>query len=149
MSRDSGLDLLGNSRSAAYLDYDADGDLDIVLNNYHEAAHFYSNNAAATTAWLKVRLVGDASKGVNRDAIGARVIVRDSTGRTRWREVRGSSGYMTVQAKEQHFGLGDTEVVSLEVIWPNGERQFLQGVEAMQALTIAYGADPALSTAQP
>ena len=149
VSRDSGLDLLGNSRSAAYLDYDADGDLDIVLNNYHEAAHFYSNNAAATNAWLKVRLVGDASKGVNRDAIGARVIVRDSTGRTRWREVRGSSGYMTVQAKEQHFGLGDTEVVSLEVIWPNGERQFLQGVEAMQTLTIAYGADPALSTAQP
>ncbi len=141
VSRDSGLDLLGNSRSAAYLDFDDDGDLDIVVNNYHEAARVYRNNHAADhNNWLKVKLVGDPENGVNRDAIGARLIVTTANGDTVWREIRGSSGYMTVQPKEQHFGLGASGEVRLEIVWPDGTRQVLPSVAANRGLLVRYGA---------
>jgi hypothetical protein len=109
MSEPSGLNLLGNSRSAAYLDYDNDGDLDIILNNYHEASHFYRNNAEQLSSnWLKLRLKGDPDQGVNRDAIGARIIITLPDGTKIWREIHGSGAYLTVQSKTVHAGLGIT-----------------------------------------
>lgn len=138
-SKDSGLDLLGNSRSAAYLDIDVDGDLDVILTNYHEAAHVYQNDGSDTNyGWLRIKLTGNVKEGVNRDAIGARLIVTGSSGTRTWREIRGSSGYMTVQSKTQHFGLGKNNRVQLEVIWPNGNVQKFQDVEKNQSLLLEY-----------
>jgi hypothetical protein len=140
LSKESGLDLRGNSRSAAYLDYDGDGDLDIVMNNYHETASFYRNESAASNnGWLKVTLVGDAKRGVNRDAIGARLTLHTEDGGSVWREIHGSSGYMTVQTRQQHFGLAGHASADLEIIWPNGERQVFAGITSRQSLTIKYG----------
>ena len=149
VSRDSGLDLRSNSRSTAYLDFDGDGDLDIVLNNYHEAARFYRNDSAPqTNNWLKVRLVGDAAGSVNRDAIGARLILRTKNGESTWREVHGSSGYMSVQPKTQHFGLGESDSAELEVIWPNGQRRLIESVRAGQTLVIRYSENEAATAAR-
>lgn len=140
VSQGSGLDLLGNSRSAAYLDIDDDGDLDIALNNYHEQARVYRNDSASDhNAWLKVKLEGAPTQGVNRDAIGARLILRTADGNRVWREIHGSSGYMTVQPKQQHFGLGNHASAALEVVWPNGERQLFKNIAANQSVHIRYG----------
>jgi len=148
VSSNSGLDLRSNSRSAAYLDFDQDGDLDIVMNNYHEAARFYRNDSApADNSWLKISLVGDPAKGVNLDAIGARIIVRTDDGNTVWREIRGSSGYMTVQDREQHFGLGNQTSAEVEVIWPDGRQTQYPGVRVRQSLTLRYDSAGPASTA--
>jgi len=150
VSRGSGLDLLGNSRSAAYLDIDGDGDLDIALNNYHEQARIFRNDSAPEdNAWLKVKLEGAPTRGVNRDAIGARLILRTADGNIVWREIHGSSGYMTVQPKQQHFGLGNQDSAALEVIWPNGERQLFKNIEANQAVHIQYGESEPRKVAHP
>ena len=66
----SGAAPAGNARSVAYFDADADGDLDMVVNNFSTPAIVYRNNANGNH-WLKLRLVGDPAKGVTRDAIGA------------------------------------------------------------------------------
>jgi len=130
-SKSSGIDLLGNSRSAAYLDYDRDGDLDIAVNNFHEDATFFENNLTRKSSrWLKLKLVGDPKKGVNRDAIGARIILTTNKGNTIWREIHGSIGYMSVHPKLQHFGLGDAEINNIKIIWPNGEVQLLEPMDA-------------------
>ena len=122
-SKESGLDLIGNSRSAAYLDFDLDGDLDIVVNNYHEAAYFYRNEQSTKNQWIKFKLEGDAKLNVNRDAIGARIIITLENGRKLWREVHSTIGYMSVHPKVQHFGIADAKIESVKVIWPNGKVQ--------------------------
>ena len=137
MSEQSGLNLLGNSRSAAYLDYDNDGDLDIILNNYHQQSHFYQNRAdRLQNHWIKLRLVGDPSQQVNRDAIGAKVIITLSDGVKIWREIHGSGAYLTVHPKTIHAGLGKLERADVHITWPGGKQQNVRGLEANTTHTI-------------
>ena len=122
VSKESGVDFLGNSRSAVYLDFDRDGDLDIAVNNYHGPAQFFRNNSELLGGnWLSIKLIGDVSQNVNRDAIGARLIATTPDGSQVWREVHGSIGYLSAHPKEQHLGLGQHNNISLRVHWPNGK----------------------------
>lgn len=127
-----GLNLLSNSRSASYFDLENDGDLDIVLNNYHEPAALFENKLETENHWLKVKLIGNSKKQVTRDAIGARIYVTLPNGQELWREVRSTDGYMSVHPKQQHFGLGKAEFVNIQVIWPNGEVTKLDKVTVNQ-----------------
>lgn len=136
-SKKSGLNLLSNSRSASYFDRDNDGDLDIIINNYHEPAVLFDNNLKRDDRnWLKVKLIGKSSLKVTKDAIGAKVIATLPNGNTIWHEVRSTDGYMSVHPKEQHFGLGDFELVDLKIIWPNGDVKELKHVKTNQRLVI-------------
>ncbi len=136
--QESGLELLSNARSAAYFDYDLDGDLDVVLNNYHGPAALMQNQAGVKSGrWLKVRLVGNPEKGVTRDAIGARLLLNGKSIKQVWREVHGTIGYLSVHPKEQHFGVGDEDTVDLTITWPNGEIQNLNGLATNQAHQIS------------
>jgi enediyne biosynthesis protein E4 len=139
-SEGSGADFVGNSRAAAYLDFDSDGDLDIAINNFHEPARFLRNNAErAGHHWLKVLLQGDPARGSTRDAIGARVVAGMPDGGRLWREVHGGSGYLSMDPKEQHFGLGRNERADLWIVWPNGEEQFVRDLPADRAYRIVQG----------
>jgi len=129
ISAQSGLDLLGNSRSAAYFDFDNDGDLDIALNNYHGKAYVYQNNAnRIKNNWIKVRPLGDPEQGVNRDAIGTKIVVTTAQGHQVWREVHGSTGYLSVHPKMQHFGVGKATHGTVTITWPNGKSQKIENV---------------------
>lgn len=138
-SKKSGLDFLGNSRSAAYLDIDQDGDLDIVINNYHDRAVVYKNNAEMLkNNWLKIKLEGNPQKDINKDAIGAKLIVTTDSGRRIWREIRGSTGYMSAHPKLQYIGLGKSKKADLTVVWPNGDKKQLKGLSANQSHLVKY-----------
>lgn len=130
-----GLDLIGNSRSASYFDSDNDGDLDIIINNYHESATLYVNKLESNKLnWLKIQLQGDELKQVNRDAIGAKLLVTLPNGKIVWREIRSTDGYMSVHPKTQHFGLGRASKVDVKIIWPNGKEQQINDVAANQSI---------------
>ncbi len=138
-SKQSGTDLIGNSRSASYLDFDNDGDQDIVLNNYHERAVLYRNNSEQfDNNWLKIKLVGDPEKGVNRDAIGAKIVITGADSLKVWRQIHGSIGYMSVHPKLQHFGLGKQKFVDIAVTWPNGDKISQRHVASNQRIVITH-----------
>ena len=140
----SGADFVGTSRSAVYLDYDGDGDLDVVVNNFHGQAVFLRNNAELRgNHWLKVRLVGDPARGSNRDSIGARLLVRTTSGGRVWREVHGGTGYLSMDPKEQHFGLAGDDRADLWIRWPDGEEQVLRGLAADRLHVIEQAKTPA------
>lgn len=127
-SGSSGLEEEFNSRSATYLDWDLDGDEDMVINNYHDAAKAYQNNSEKLdNNWIKIKLTGDPEKRVNLDAIGAKIIVT-ADGLDVWREVHSTTGYLSVHPKEQHIGVGSNQLVSVKVQWPNGDIQEFENV---------------------
>ncbi len=136
----SGADPAGNARSVAYLDFDGDGDLDMVVNNFNSAAYAYRNNAEkAKNHWLKLRLVGDPEKGVTRDAIGTKITVDTASQKGMWREVFSTIGYLSVHPKEQHLGLGSDTKADVTIVWPNGEKQVLKGLAADKSYRVVQG----------
>ncbi|MCJ8305304.1 CRTAC1 family protein [Shewanella sp.] len=135
----SGLDMVANSRSAAYLDFDNDGDLDVVVNNYHDTAQLFENQAQKlNNNWIKITLQGSPKHGVNLDGIGAQIVVGYEGDGYSWRQVSGSQGYMSVHPKQQHIGLGKATSANVMVIWPNGTRQHISDVKANQSYTVRY-----------
>jgi hypothetical protein len=143
-SAKSGADFRGNSRSTAYLDLEGDGDLDIAVNNFHARAKVFRNDAPAPGVhWLKLRLVGDPARGSNRDAIGARIVVTTPDGLRVRRYVQGGSGYLSMNPKEQHVGLGRARSADVRILWPNGGEETLRGLAADRAYTVRQGAGAA------
>jgi hypothetical protein len=137
-SAKSGADFVGNSRSTAYLDFDSDGDLDIAVNNFHAPARLFRNDAGGLH-WLKVRLVGDPARGTNRDAIGARILATTADGLRVRRWVLGGSGYLSMNPKQQHLGLGRARSADLRIVWPNGDEEIVRGLAANRAYTVRQG----------
>jgi len=136
-SAESGADFSGNSRSAAYLDFDNDGDLDIVINNFDSKATFLVNNSEKLhNNWLKVKLTGNPAKHSNRDAIGATLVAATPSGNRIWREVQSATGYLSQHPSEQLFGLGKEVSADVTVVWPNGERRTYKGLAANQVHSI-------------
>jgi len=133
----SGADFSVNSRSTAYLDFDGDGDLDIAVNNFQSPALIFRNNADQREIhWLKIRLIGDPSRGTNRDAIGARIVVTTDDHLHMTREIQGGSGYLSMNPKQQHFGLGRSRSADVQITWPNGEQQKLENLAANHTHTV-------------
>ena len=124
------------SRSSAIFDLDGDGDLDIVTNDFNSEPMVLVSDLAQRTAvrYLKVTLVGRAS---NRDGLGARVEVTTAA-QTLTRYQFGKSGYLVQSRLPLYFGLGGTrEVRHLEVSWPSGRRQRIDGpIAASQHLVV-------------
>ena len=125
-------------RGAAAIDYDNDGDLDLVVTENGGPAHLLRNQGGNRNHWLQIRLVGSAS---NRDGIGALVTVKSgSTTQRRYR--RSGSSYLSESDPRLTFGLGDaTRADRLEVRWPSGATQVLKDVAAGRLLVVQEPVD--------
>jgi len=60
-------------------------------------------------------------------------------GRRVRREVQAGSGYLSMNPKQQHFGVGASRSVDAQIIWPNGERQTLTDVATNAAYVVRQG----------
>ena len=110
-----------SSRSAAVADFDGDGRLDIVTNNFNDHPYFFANRFPRQN-YVEFRLTGTKS---NRDAIGA--VVRLWVGnKVMVRQVSPAGGYLAQSSRTVHFGLGDRSGVdSVKIRWPRGLFQTL------------------------
>ena len=131
----SGMRLEKVSRGSAYSDYDNDGDLDLLVTNLKGTPDLLQNEGNQHT-WLILKLIGTRS---NRDAIGARVKVTAGN-LTQIREVRSGSSYLSQNDMRLHFGLGKgRQVDQIEIRWPSGLQEHLEGIEPNQILTLVEG----------
>ncbi len=139
LSNTGGLNYSGTSRSAAYLDFDNDGDLDIVVNEYQGEARFFENHSEKfENHWGKIKLTGDYAHGMTKDAIGTSLIITLPDGEKFWKEIHSTTGYLSGHPKEIHFGLGLHKKFDLEIIWPNGNSQTLKNLDANQSHQVNY-----------
>lgn len=123
------------STGAAYSDLDRDGDLDIVTNNINAPATIYRNNSRQQTGrnWLAIDL---KNVGANFKSVGASVSIWQS-GVQQTLSVMPTRGFQSASSTTLHFGLGKTRTIdSLQVKWPDGSVQMLQGVKVNQRLVI-------------
>ncbi len=134
-----GIRDLYNGRGAALLDADNDGDLDLYIANQGTVGTFYRNllngpDHSPPSHWLGLDLAGNPASGQRlastRDGVGARVVLK-AGGREQSREVSGGVGFASQSDRRIFFGLGAAPSVdSVEIVWPDGSVQRLDGDEA-------------------
>ncbi len=86
------------------VDFDNDGDLDLLLVNFYSNLVLYRNETN-DKQWLRVKAVGTKS---NPDGIGAKVSVFAGDRLVGFRQVQAGAGYGRSSPLEVHFGLGKT-----------------------------------------
>jgi hypothetical protein len=126
-------------RGAAYLDYDNDGDLDLVLMDNRGMARLLRNDNGNQNDMLRVKTVGTRS---NRDGIGAKVTVTAKTGQRLFEMVKSGSSYLSQSELPLTFGLGrpgSVKSMTLEVRWPGGHRDVIADVKPNQSITVEEG----------
>lgn len=134
----SGLDLDADGRAFVPLDFDADGDLDLLVKNRNgpQLRAFRNDIRPDGSRLLRIRLEGRES---NRDGVGGRIWLKTNR-RTILREVVSGSGYLSQRSRRAEFGLPQGETVeSIQVRWPLGRVQRFLGAPPASDLVIVEG----------
>ena len=128
-----GLNSTRSGRSMLMADFDADGDLDIVVNNVRSQAQLFENDLCGGDS-VQVALRWPAMQ--NRNAIGAQVRLRTDQGLLT-RQVRSGSGYLTGDPPLLHFGLAPGMIVQeVRILWPDGAISVLEEFPLNTLLTV-------------
>jgi hypothetical protein len=116
-----------------FLDYDNDGDLDILMSTINEAPHLLRNDGGNRQHWLKVVPIRNDTGMV---ALGATVAVK-AGGLSQVQPVLAVNGYLVSNDPRPHFGLGEaTKADRVEITWPDGRKQVLENIPANQVLKV-------------
>jgi enediyne biosynthesis protein E4 len=123
------------SRGLAFGDVDNDGDVDMVVGNDSGPLRLLVNNVGNRNHWVGLRLMVG-----KRDALGARVAVTASNGRTVWRHAHSDGSYASASDPRVVVGLGDGQgAARVRVIWPDGKNETFDGVAIDRYTTLEEG----------
>ncbi|WP_366586618.1 CRTAC1 family protein [Muricauda sp. ANG21] len=126
------------SAGTAMGDLDRDGDLDLYVCNWGgeaEANDCYLN-LGPTRNWVTFQLQGMES---NTYGIGSWVKLSLEDGRVLTRYFIRETGYGSENAPEVHFGLGDSKIQKVEIVWPSGTTQSATALEINHTYQVIEG----------
>ncbi len=132
-----GLVSNASGRGLANLDYDNDGDQDVIIFPRTGSVRVFRNDLSGDDVnWLRVFLDNNGAEDIAPNGVGSVIRVtfddRTLTGR-----IDAGSNYLSNSELSAHFGLGTTAVIdTLRVEWTNGEVTELQNVPANQTITV-------------
>ena len=126
-----GLDKPRVGRGLVYSDFDADGDLDIVVTQINGSAAIFRNDLEGTRSWVRLKLETEVGS-----AIGTEVSLL-AGGTTQKRLVMPSRSYLSQVELPITFGLGSLQTIDrIEVRWPNGQMESWVDLEPNRMHTI-------------
>jgi len=106
-------------RGVAFGDLNNDGAMDAVMAVLG-GPPMILRGRPSPNHWLILKLVGTRS---NRDGQGAKVRIGKQ-----WVYATTSGSYLSASDSRVHFGLGADTRVTIEIVWPSGKRQLLEGI---------------------
>lgn len=109
----------GRGTGAAVVDFDGDGQLDLLITHGESAAQpisVYQVSQGLSNRWLRV--IPRTKFGAF--ARGAKVVVYTKKSGVHTRIIDGGSGYLCEMEPVAHFGLGKDTATNMEVYWPDG-----------------------------
>jgi hypothetical protein len=120
ITRAAGLHDHSPTGAFLYLDFDLDGDLDLLTYPFQLTPTLWRNDGARGPGF-EVSL--EDRRTANRHGVGARVEILSPDGRRQLRDIKASGGYQSHDLPVARFGLGDwPAVAAIHVRWPDGER---------------------------
>ena len=143
----SGLKHAGFGRGLIGVDYDNDGDIDIINISFESDIRIYENqtitdpdNVPADKAYLRVIAECANDPGVIApNGIGVQVVATADNGLVRRVPITAGSNYLSQSELSAHIGLADaTKVTELVVEWPNGATTVRHNVPVNQTITIRF-----------
>ncbi|CAI2719149.1 FG-GAP-like repeat-containing protein [Nitrospina watsonii] len=114
-----GLQDFDHSSAYTYIDFDNDGDLDLIINTLYGPFKVLINGERERHS-VTVRLRDGQG---NRDCIGCRVTIHygPEGARHQMREIRAGGGFHSFDAAFAHFGLGSHDTLQgIEIRWTDG-----------------------------
>lgn len=124
------------SNGAAYVDFDNDGDLDLVINNQNATATLWRNHQREIQPaqhYLQIILQGAAP---NLRGIGAKTKVY-AGGQVQYFEMIASRGFQSAVSNRVHVGLGNHNLVdSIIITWTSGRQTKLYQIAANQCMNV-------------
>ncbi len=136
----SGFDHSGQGRSVMLLDYDRDGDMDVVITSFNEPVKLYRNDLSGPdTHWIQVRLDTTGNPALAPEGYGAKVTAT-AGGITQYCWIHGGTSYLGRSEPVAHFGLGGASTVDLTVVWPDGSTLSMPAAVVDQSVTLAPAA---------
>ncbi len=128
--------LAGDARTAVTLDYDRDGDLDVLIYYNQGPLKLYRNDSTEQGNWLEVKIDSPVASRVPSFGYGVRVVAKVGAVE-RVRYIDGGNGYLGSSELMAHFGLGGAMLVdSLRFEWPRGNSTTLTNVHVNQAMVV-------------
>ncbi len=132
----AGLDSDRDGRAFATLDFDGDGDLDLLVKNRNSPQLVVLENRSAVGRSVTFELAGTRS---NRDAIGAELTLITAGGQRR-KYVQAGAGFLSQSSRRVFFGLGAAdEIREVHVRWPSGREERFAGVPANHLIILREG----------
>lgn len=136
-SEETGLGRMERARGMEVFDYDADGDLDIIIANVESTPMLFRNDLIndGNKNWFKIRLEGTES---NRSAYGTEIRIK-AGGQTLYRWYQGTS-FFAQSLKAVHFGIGAaTEIDELQITWLSGQVETYYDLAINQTINVTEG----------
>jgi hypothetical protein len=132
----SGFDHTGQGRSLLTLDYDRDGDMDVVITAASEPVTLFRNDLSGTdTHWIQLALDTSGVPGLPPDGYGA-TVTATSNSATQHFWLNGGASYLGRSQPIAHFGLGTDTTVDVTVEWPDGSTTLATALAADQLVTL-------------
>jgi enediyne biosynthesis protein E4 len=136
-----GVAMEEDSRNVVSADLDGDGRIDLIVTTFEEWPRveqtlcIFRNQFASAGNWIGFRL---REHGKGFSPVGAKAIIETSRGKQIRHVVTGDS-YRSQHSTTVHFGLGrDDRIDSVEIVWPNGQRQRMVNPAVNQCHQITF-----------
>ncbi len=127
-------------RSACFVDYDADGDLDVWVAYKRNKGQLFRNELGSENNWIKIQLIGTAG---DAGAFGAQVwiyragYIEESRQLIGYQQAQAAYGYMGQNDPILHFGIGSEQQVDIKVRFLNSTEIIKLGIVAKQLVVVS------------